>query len=68
MLGHVVFGIARLARSGVQAISNTIEVGENIVNAISNVVNSIIDDSQGNVHENEGWVVVSLGLDTQIQE
>ena len=69
MLDHIVFGIAKLVRSGVQTISNTIEVGENIVNAISNkVVNSTVDDSQKNVHENEGWVVVPLGSDTQTQE
>jgi len=61
MLDNIVFGIAKLARSGVQAISNTIEVGVNIVTAISNVVNSSNYDSKENVQEDEEWEVVSLG-------
>ncbi|KIJ88580.1 MULTISPECIES: RP165 family protein [spotted fever group] len=61
MLEYVVFGIARLARSGANTISDIVETCKNTIDTISNTTPEVIEapNLESKDIEDE-WVEVSL--------
>ena len=65
MLEYVVFGIARLARSGANTISDIVETGKNTIDTILNTTPEVIEASNLESKDIEDeWVEVSLNVQT----
>ncbi|MEY4463567.1 MAG: hypothetical protein RLZZ81_538 [Pseudomonadota bacterium] len=61
MLEYVVFGIARLARSGANTISDIVEACKDTIDTISNTTPEVIEEPNLKSEDIEGdWVEVSL--------